>query len=382
VCHLIGGDQWAGAEVQCAHLLDGLGRCQDLDRSAILFSEGRLADELRGSGVPVSVVEPGRGPGGNLLAGVAGALRARPVDILHTHGYKANIVGGIAGRRAGVRWFVRTEHGYTEPFEGFDRLKMGMYKAVDYLVGRFATDWTIAVSHEMYSRLVRSFPGQRVALIQNGIVLDRVVTKTPASALRAQFGLAAHTPAFGTAGRLVAVKGIEYFLAAARGILEALPDARFFVVGEGPLLERLKARAREGDVDSAVEFTGFRRDAVDLVNMMDVFVLPSLSEGLPMVLLEALALGTPIVASAVGGIPEIVRPPDGWLVPPRDATALTRACLEAYAFSRTPARKAIGQDRRDELEAAASTMCHQTWALYQDLARRTNPFGLVSLDAS
>lgn len=377
----MGGDQWAGAEVQCAHLLDGLARCQDLELSAILFSEGRLADELRRLGVAVSIVAAG-GRVGGLLSGVAAALRARPVDILHTHGYKTNIVGGIAGRRAGVRWYVRTEHGYTEPFDGFDRLKMSAYKAVDSLFGRCATHWTIAVSHEMYATLVRSLPSHRVAFIQNGIILNRIAPTRAASAVRTEFGLTDQTPVFGTAGRLVAVKGIESLIDAARGIVDVLPDARFVVVGDGPLLDSLTTRARERRVESAVVFTGFRQDVVDLVNMMDVFVLPSLSEGMPMVLLEALSLGTPIVASKVGGIPEIVRPPDGWLVPPRDPSALTAACLDAYAFSRSPARQVVGQDRRDELESAASTMCHQTWALYQDLARRANPLGLVSLDMS
>lgn len=375
------GEHWAGAEVQCAHLADGLVRCHDLELSAILFSEGRLADEFRRLGVAAAVVDAGR-RGGRLVSGVAAALRDRPVDILHTHGYKANIVGGLAGRRVGVRWFVRTEHGYTEPFTGVDRLKMGAYKGVDFLFGRFATHWIIAVSHEMYANLIRSYPGDRVAFIQNGIVLDRVRPTADPGEVRARFGLTDRTPVFGTAGRLVAVKGIEYFLDAAQAIREVLPDARFFVVGDGPLREPLMARARERRVESAVEFTGFRADVVDLVNMMDVFVLPSLSEGLPMVILEAIAVGTPIVASAVGGIPEIVRPPTGWVVPPRDASALTTACLDAYAFSRSPARHVTVAARRDELESAASTMCHQTWALYQDLARRANPLGLVSLDAS
>src|SRR5437867_9299309 len=124
VAHVITGDQWAGAEVQVAHLLAGLAEFRELELAAILFVEGRLAQELRRSGISVSVVSEHDLGRRGLVRGIGRALRRHGVEVLHTHGYKASILGAIAGRWVGVRWYVKTEHGRIEPLRGWDRVKM------------------------------------------------------------------------------------------------------------------------------------------------------------------------------------------------------------------------------------------------------------------
>jgi glycosyltransferase involved in cell wall biosynthesis len=172
----------------------------------------------------------------------------------------------------------------------------------------------------------------------------------------------------------VPVKGLGYFLEAARDLLEALPEARFLIIGDGPLRSDLERRARELGIAHAVQFSGFRPDVLNVVNALDVFVMPSIHEGLPMALLEAAALGKPIVASDVGGIPEVLHDLQGWLVPPRDVPALTRACLKAVTSGRDGGC-GDAATRANQIAELAQTMCAETCALYLDLARRNGSAG-------
>lgn len=369
VCHIIAGDQWAGAEVQAAHLLAGLARREGLGLSAILFADGLLAGDLRRSGIPVTVLEERRLGRLRLLPVIANTLSARRPHIVHTHRYKENILGGLAGRWAGVARFVRTEHGHPEPFEGLDRFKMALYRGLDHLFALWGTHAIIAVSRELRGELTRHLPQARVALILNGLDPGRVTVRTPPATLRTELGIHPDAPVFGTAGRLVAVKGLTSFLGAARGILDKQPEARFLIAGEGPRRTELEETGRLLGIQGAVSFIGFRRDIVDLINLFDVFVLPSLSEGRPMVLLEAMALGKSIVASGVGGIPELLTTwPRTWLVPPQDERALTEACLHALTVARAPSAAAPDTSALLDARQVYSRMCEQTSALYRALA--------------
>jgi glycosyltransferase involved in cell wall biosynthesis len=369
VAHLIGGDQWAGAEVQVAHLLAGLAEFRDLELAAILFAEGRLAQELRRSGISVSVLNEQEFGLLGLMRGIRQVLRSHGAEVLHMHGYKESILGTVAGRWAGVRWYVKTEHGRIEPARGWEGVKMSLYRWLDHRVARGATDRVIAVSLDLYRHLAASLPEGRVALIRNGLDPRRIAVTVAPAEIRRGLGISEHAPLFGSAGRLVPVKGLDYFLEAARALLEELPEAHFLIIGDGPLRSDLERRARDLGIAHAVRFSGFRADVLDVVNALDVFVMPSIHEGLPMALLEASALGKPIVASAVGGIPEVLHDFQGWLVPPRDVAALTRACLTAVASGCDGGRGAAAK-RANQIAELAQTMCAETCALYRNLARR------------
>lgn len=369
VAHLITGDLWAGAEAQVAHLLAGLSQFRELELGAIVFAEARLADELRRLGIWVSVLSERKLGSLQLARAIGQVLRRHGVDVLHTHGYKESILGAVAGRWAGVRWYVKTEHGQMEPSRGWDGLKMIWYRRLDHWVSRRAVDTVIAVSQDLYRSLVASLPQGRVALVRSGLDPGRIVVTASATEVRRRLGIGEHAPLFGTAGRLMPVKGLGYFLEAARGVLQARPEARFLITGDGPLRSELQTRAREMQIADAVQFLGFRPDVADVVNALDVFVMPSIHEGLPMALLEAITLGKPIVASAVGGIPEALHDAQGWLVPPRDVPALTRACLAALTAGRHGGRDGAGPGT-NQLAERARAMCAATCAVYGDLARR------------
>jgi glycosyltransferase involved in cell wall biosynthesis len=192
----------------------------------------------------------------------------------------------------------------------------------------------VAVSKRMVGALQKS--GYRPATlthVHNGIDLGKVHATGSAAQTRAAIGLDVRHVIIGTAGRLSPVKGHEYLVRAAARIVQEERDARFLFVGSGPLEPGLRDLARQLVVDHACVFVDpaidRRASVYDLIAAMDVFVLPSLHEGIPMALLEALALERPIVASAVGGIPEVVtHEATGLLVEPKNDRALADACLD------------------------------------------------------
>ena len=330
VCHIVSGDLWAGAEVQVATVASYLVEQPDVNLSAVLLNEGRLASELRRLGVQVTVIDESRNSAVRIVALLTRYLREHHVEVVHTHRYKESVVGSIAAKLAGVPHVIRTVHGMPEPMRGWDRVKAWAYGAVDRATLWWFADLIIAVSKRMAETLKDSgYAPTPVTHIHNGVDPRKVRATRTGDAVRRELGIGPRALLVGTAGRLSHVKGHRYFLRAAQRILETEGDARFLIVGDGPLRHELRASAAHLRVEGACLLLGPRTDIYDLIAAMDIFVLPSLDEGIPMVILEAMALGTPVVATAVGGVPEVIRHREtGLLVAPRDERALADACLE------------------------------------------------------
>ena len=330
ICHIMSADLWAGAEAQVATVASYLVGRPDVDLTAVLLNEGPLARELRRLRVPVTVIDERRNDAIRIWISLVRLLRKHPVEIVHTHRYKDTVLGAVAARLAGVPCVVRTVHGRSEPMTGWAWAKFRAYEALDGLTLRCLADRIIAVSRRMAEGLEESGyrPGT-VVHIHNGVDLDKVRPARGRDDVRRELGIDPVTPLIGTVGRLSPVKGHGRFLQAARLILQKEPRARFLIVGDGPLRSELLGSARRLQIDRACAFLGARTDVYDLLAAMDVFVLPSLDEGIPMALLEAMALGRAVVAAAVGGVPEIVtHRVTGLLVESGDARALAEACLE------------------------------------------------------
>lgn len=323
----------------------------------VLFNEGRLADELRVLGIDVVVLDEQKLSAVDILIRLTRLLRERDIDIVHTHRYKDTILGTIAAKWTGVPYLVRTIHGLVEPLSGWNRAKFSTYEALDKLTLWCAANRIIAVSKQMAETLKASgYRASSVMCIHNGVDLSRLRPRKSREQIRKELGLTPRTLLVGTAGRLAPVKAHDSLLRAATLILREEPHARFLIVGDGPLREELVALADNLGVRRECLFPGARPDVHDLIWAMDIFVLPSLSEGIPMALLEAMALGRPVVATAVGGVPEIVtHSSNGLLVKPGDEQALATACLD-LAFDRTRAQS-IGASARETIEEAFS---HET----------------------
>lgn len=302
----------------------------DVELTAVLLNEGPLACELRRLGVPVTVIDEQQNSAVRIFIALTRWLRGHPVDVVHTHRWKETVLGTVAARLAGVPGVIRTVHGHREPLQGWPWLKYRFYEALDKWTLLCFADRIVAVSRHMAEGLEESgYKPEMVIRIHNGVDLRRVRPVRARDDVRRELGIDPATLLIGTVGRLSAVKGQAHFLRAARLILQKEPGARFLIVGDGPLRGDLETSAKQLDIDDACVFVGARTDVYDLLIAMDVFVLPSLHEGMPMALLEAMALGTPVVATAVGGVPEIVaHRTTGLLVRSSDAHALAEACLE------------------------------------------------------
>jgi glycosyltransferase involved in cell wall biosynthesis len=247
-------------------------------------------------------------------------IRRHRFSIVHTHSSKAGFLGRLAAWLCRTPVVVHTIHGFSfHPF--MSRRRRLLYLTLERAV-RPLTDAFLAVAPEVAREAVEvrmASPGS-VRVVPSAVELDAIA---PAAdpAVRAELAVSADAPLIGTVGRLDAQKAPLDFVRMAALVSAAVPQARFVMVGEGPLLE--DARAEADRLGAPVTFTGFRSDAPRLAAAFDVYVVSSLYEGLGRALTEALASGRPVVATAVNGVVDLVEPgATGLLAPPADPAAL------------------------------------------------------------
>jgi len=260
------------------------------------------------------------------LAAAARELRGRldGADVLLCHGYKADLLGQNAARRLGLP-VVAVSRGWTG-----ETWRVRFYEAIDRRMLR-GMDLVVCVSEAQAVKVrAAGVPAAKVVVIRNAA--RPMAFPPPSDAGRSR--LSAHAASPGdllvvTAARLSPDKGIHVLIDAARRVVDRVPGARFIVFGEGAERERLERQIAECGLEEAVRLAGFSPGLDQLWPNADLMVLPSFTEGLPNVILEASAAGVPVVATAVGGTPEAVDPGQtGLLVPPGDPLALAGAVVE------------------------------------------------------
>lgn len=249
--------------------------------------------------------------------------RVRP-EIVHTHKSKAGVVGRIAAWLAGVPVTLHTFHGLV--FKGyFSAWKTSLILLVERLLAR-RTDVLVAVSELQRDELLadRVATPSRIRTVPLGVDLEPFLNRKRGNAgFREELGFGPSTRLVGIVARLVPIKGVDIFLSAAALVAEALPDVRFVVIGDGELRAELESVARETGLGDRVLFTGFRDDMARIYGSLDLSVLSSHHEGLPVALLESVASGCYVVATRVGGVPDLLRSERiGLMVAPGDARAL------------------------------------------------------------
>jgi glycosyltransferase involved in cell wall biosynthesis len=358
VLHVIQNLNYGGMERVLADIVRGLDRARFEPHVLVLQFVGVLGEEL---GEVAGVHVAGRQPRGSMLwpRGLAARIRGIAPDVVHTHSgvwYKAS----LAARLAGVRRLVHTEHGRRWPEPLQDRL-------IDRLAAT-RTDVVVAVS-EVLARRMAPIVGRadKIRVVPNGVDTERFRPRQLPGPLRRELGLAPDVPVIGSIGRLEAVKGYDMMLRAFAllGAPAAGPRPVLVLVGDGAEGPRLRALARELEVDGRVRFLGWRADAAEAYAEFTVFSLSSHSEGMSVSLLEAMSAGVCPVVTDVGGNAAVLG--EGLrhrLVPPADPAALAagwRAALEAE-----PARRADGASARRRVESAFSvrTMVARYMALY------------------
>ncbi|GAA5076059.1 glycosyltransferase [Lysobacter panacisoli] len=298
-----------------------------------------------------------------LAAQVGATRRDGHVPVVHVHDYKSAFYAWLATRRESAP-LIATLHGWVENSTSlrlYTRLELALLRRFDALV---------VVAAEQAERLVRNgIPRSRIRHVDNGIDCPRR-DDDAASALRAQLGLSPSARVFAAVGRLSPEKNIALLLRAFAGVAARDADAVLLVIGDGPQREALESLASELKLDARVRFLGRRTDMPALYSLMHALVLPSLTEGMPLVVLEAMACEVPVVASAVGDVPRLLeRSEHGRVVPPADLGALEAALLDACA---QPARRDVAA-RRHVLEHHSSQVMARAYLdLYATLLEKSH----------
>lgn len=299
VVHLLSADLWAGAEVATLHLLDALHRRSDVDVRVIALNPGAFAARAQERGIAVQIVpEALLGPA-RLLREIR--RRTADADLLHSHRYKENLLAALSGRP-----WVSTQHGRPEPLPGLASVRMGVYLRLDRIAKRRSARRVVAVSQEVETWCAERFGRARTVRAWNGILDPRArvgPAPWPERPLRV-----------GVLGRLAPVKGFDLAI----DTLARCPGVELDIVGEGSDRAALEARIGAAGAGDRIQLVGHEPDPLPRLASWRALLVTSLHEGNPIAVLEAMALGTPVLAGPLPGVAEALAGRGGWILPDRD----------------------------------------------------------------
>jgi glycosyltransferase involved in cell wall biosynthesis len=291
-----------------------------------IFEAGALASRAEATGVPVTAFHKPKGFDGDTIFRIARRLRDDRVRVVHTHNSIVHHYGVLAGQLAGVGAVVNTRHGLA--FHSGRRPEM-YYRASGPLTSASVFVCEAGRRHFIEQGVVAE---RKSSVILNGIPLE------PFQARRARAGSALPRIRFGTIGRLVKAKAHTDLVDAFALLAPELLGAELHLWGDGELREAVTARIAAANLGGRLQFHGATTDPAGALSTLDVFVMSSISEGLPLVILEAMAAGLPIVTTRVGGIPEVApEGPAAWHCDPGDPRGLADAMRRAAAGDLTAA---------------------------------------------
>lgn len=338
-----GGGEIYGAERVIFILVSEQIKCSTNPEVVYFRRPGRnsFLELLKNHRMPVHVVESrSRVDAGAFMSLRSICLRTSP-DILHSHGYKGDIFLAVLKRTLRKPAIISTKHGSTDATSTtrlYERLG-------DFSLRYF--DRVVAVSEYTKKKLIElHVPDGKIEVIRNGIDVSSFAQAGKGS-LRRALGLEEGAKVVGFIGRLGPEKGIPYLLKAADTICRSTEGIYFVLIGEGILKEETEAFIASKKLEGRVIMLGWRKDATELIPDMDILLLPSLTEGTPMVLLESMAMGVPVIASEVGGIGELIEDSKtGLLIRPRDSQAIVKSIhtlLENKELAANIARNSIAE---------------------------------------
>lgn len=329
---------FGGAERVSLHFLSNVDRNEiDLHLIALVRpweEPPMLLDEVNRLGISYSTLPVAARPGNDPLRvfrviwGLYRIFRQQSFDLLHTHGYFADICALPIAKLNRIRW-LSTCHGFIST----DR-KLRLYNRVDLWVLRLC-DRVIAVSDGIYEVLKgHGIDEDKITVITNAVPILSPATedKWDPCNFRQQHGISKEAFVFAYVGRLSEEKGLHYLLDAMAELTRSYNRVRLILVGDGSQRKMLEQRAVELNLKQHISFVGFQKDVLPWLSIADCFVLPSLTEGTPMVVLEAMAAGVPVIATRVGGVPDVVADGvNGVLVPCKDVEALQASMSQIIA---------------------------------------------------
>ena len=361
ICHIISGDLWAGAEVMVCRLLKNLLNYGDLEITSILLNEGKLAEEVRKLGIPVTVVDETQLNFLQIARNIRRITMQIAPDIIHSHRRKENLLAYVAARSNSDIQMVCTQHGMPEPLMmKYKRLQNAILSRYHQYILMKHFRYVIAVSEDIRNNFIRLFGFQKnkVLIIHNG-------TEIPVN-----YSMNRESKDFviGSAGRLYKIKDYTLMVEIAHEILLQEEDIKFELAGEGPEKENILELIRNYKIEKSFIMKGFVDNMATFYRGIDIFINTSLHEGLPMSILEAMAHGIPVVAPNSGGLPEILNNgSQGYLVDGRNPKMFAEKCLQLYR-NKELARK-IGTASRERIinNFSVEKMAEKHYCLYKKM---------------
>lgn len=373
VMQIIGNSVIGGAERHLLELVQGLGR-SGVGVQVICPRPGPLTEQLETLSIPVRCIEMvSPWPGdeyaldAQALETLAAVLREMRPDVVHSHLYPAHLHASLAAQEVGIPAIVHTAHTI-------------IVRPGDVLLSHITTAYTIAVSHAAACLLLNAgVPPERIEVIYNGVAPEHFEQDREAvERARANLNLGPGS-VLGTVARLSPEKGIDVLLRAVQRVKRIFPAVTALVIGDGPQAAQLHRLAGELELHESVRFLGARHDVPVLNRLLDVFVLPSREEACPMALLEAMAAGKAVVATAVGGSPEVLTSPtDGWLVPPDDPGALADGLLMLLGDPTRRVAMGVAAQQKVAAQFTRDRMVRDTLAFYQRLLEKQTTSNTIS----
>jgi glycosyltransferase involved in cell wall biosynthesis len=363
ILHLSSTSGPGGAEVIVSRLAGVLDRRRF--RSVVcLYRPGWLQEQCERQGIETHVLESGSMFDFGWVRKACRLVRREGISLIHAHEFDGITYGSLVAKIVGVP-LVATVHGKHYYWEKKRR------RLAYRMVSRVGT--MVAVSEDL-KRFIAEKVGvavARIKVIYNGQEPLPAVESAAGRCLRDQLGLEEDESVIGVVGSLYPVKGHEYLLAAVPQVLKTHPRTKVLIVGRGDLEAPLKESVKKVGLEKKVRFLGFREDVAALLSLMDVFVLPSLSEGLSIALLEAMAAGKPVIATNVGGNPELVVDGEtGYSVPSRDADALAAKLRLLLADKQHCSKLGDNGRKRVKLRFSLQAMAENYQRLYETCLQR------------
>ena len=364
---------FGGGERVFSQVIRGLNK-EKFDVFVACQPGGIFEEKLREVGIKIEPLDMTSRYNLGTISQLKKIIETKNIQIVHSQDGRADFFARIAGKIANVPIIISS---VAMLVEGYD---VNIFRKVLYiLMDRWSercVDKFIVLSEVLRHTLIErhGIEPEKIVKIYNGIEIDEYKPNNERgiriedSGLRKEFGFRNDVPVIGTIGRLVWQKGFEYLIKAIPKIVKDLPEAKFLIVGEGPLREKLEELGKRLKVKDNIIFTGFRSDIKEILASIDVLVMPSLLEGLPMVLLEGMAMAKPIVATNIDGISEVLENgKTGLLVPPKDTDTLAEAIIEILN-NKTKASH-LGQNARKIVEEKFSVekMVEQIEWVYEGL---------------
>lgn len=367
ILYLIPSLEVGGAEQVVINLAKRLDRNRFKPIVCCLDKKGGLAYKLEDEGVEVITLDKKGAFDIGIISKIVKVMKKYKIDIIHTHLWGANFWGRLAARIANVKVIIATEH-------NVDTWKNWFYFMCDKWLSR-KTGKIIAVSNSVKEFYVsKGISQQRIEVVYNGIEIEKSqshalsgTSKVTRPQMKQEFGIENGEIVLAIIGRLVPQKGHQYFIQALKDI-SAKHKVKGLIIGSGPEEEKLKKYSRDLGLDGGLVFTGLRKNIPELLGIIDVLVMPSLREGLPITLLEAMSSGVPVVATKVGGVPEVVIDGQtGILVEPNNHNELKQAIIGV--IENPDLKNTIGINARKHVEDKFSikNMINKTQNLYENL---------------